>query len=371
MHTGYPILLSEMTLPTGRLVPALFGFAFLLKNEQTDVAAPASATVLDASGAGKVPARVARLIAGGHRAEAGLALQGDKRFFLGRDGRACLMFADRGNARVALSDPIGPRQHWLALISAFIAEAQRELRTPVFYKLSAAGAEAVRAAGLSVEHTGAEAIVHLDGFGLDGSPRRELRRKKKQAEKAGVSILQHRPGQVPLDRLQPLADQWAARKGAEKGFSLGRFDPDYIAQFDVLEARVGERTVGFLSLWQSGDGREWSIDLMQVAEAAPHGTMHLLILTGIEMAQEAGATRFSLCAVAFHLLAAPQSWAERLSARIYERQGDKMGLKGLHRFKQCFRPDWEPLYAAAPAGLGLVTGAMAVRSLVNQPPKTR
>ncbi|MEO0912278.1 MAG: DUF2156 domain-containing protein, partial [Pseudomonadota bacterium] len=275
-------------------------------------------------------------------------------------------------ALVSLSDPIGPREAWQGLISEYLQACRHDLRTPVFYKATRLSGEGLRAAGLAAHQIGEEAILDPSQFSLDGPERRGLRRKIRQAEKAGVEVRIHAAGSAPMDDLRAVNAAWLDSKGgAEKGFSLGRFEPDYLARFITLEARQEGRTLAFVSLWQSGEGAEWSVDLMQSLPESPCGTMHKLIVEAVAVAREAGAQRFSLCAVQFSLGRPPATLVERLVHLVWQRKAEGLGLAGLRRFKDMFAPSWEPVYLAAPkAGLPL-TALLSVNRLVNTPERKR
>src|SRR4051812_20720719 len=82
-----------------------------------------------------------------------------------------------------------------------------------------------------------------------------------------------------LPRLRQISDEWlAARNAAEKGFSLGRFEPDYLARFPVAVIRRAGRILAFANVWTTPDKAELSVDLMRYAAEAPRDVMeHLFI----------------------------------------------------------------------------------------------
>ena len=53
-----------------------------------------------------------------------MALAGDKEYLVSPCGRAFVMFAQKGNSLVAVSDPVGDPSSWPALIDAFAKEAR-------------------------------------------------------------------------------------------------------------------------------------------------------------------------------------------------------------------------------------------------------
>ncbi|HZJ81598.1 MAG TPA: phosphatidylglycerol lysyltransferase domain-containing protein [Guyparkeria sp.] len=82
-----------------------------------------------------------------------------------------------------------------------------------------------------------------------------------------------------IDELQAISVQWLRGKNArEKGFSLGRFDADYIRRFPVAVLRLEGRIVAFANLWMTSGRRELSIDLMRQVDDAPNGVMDQLFI---------------------------------------------------------------------------------------------
>ena len=120
--------------------------------------------------------------------------------------------------------------------------------------------------GLAVQKIGETAIVPLTDFTLEGSDRSRLRQVYNRAGRDGVSFEVLAPEDVPahMDRLKEISDEWLdAHGGAEKGFSLGRFDPDYIANFPIAIARLDGEIVAFANLWPGAGKHEIAIDLMR------------------------------------------------------------------------------------------------------------
>ncbi|QDL92228.1 DUF2156 domain-containing protein [Paroceanicella profunda] len=319
---------------------------------------------------GQVPAALWPALACAGQAEAGLARGGDKEFLLNPGGEAFAMLRESGGCLVMMGDPVGAPAAWPEVARAVLEAARERMLRPAFYRCGAVFAGQLADAGLRADRLGAEAVVDLAGFSTAGADRRELRRKLGQAGRAGVEILMHAPGRAPMARLRPVADAWQAARGRETGFSMGRFDAAYLAGFPILEARRDGETLGLLSLWASGDGREWGLDVMRVAQAAPSGTMHALVCAGIEAAQAGGASRFSLCM-------SPLAGADPLAARLLERLAARFwdhermaSLRGLHRFKQSFRPEWEPRYLLSEARLLPWREALAIRRCILGGPPT-
>ncbi|MCB2137496.1 MAG: DUF2156 domain-containing protein, partial [Rhodobacteraceae bacterium] len=295
------------------------------------------------------------LLAKARRAECGIIRQGEHRVLCDTAGRSGWIAGRTGLVLAGLFDPVGDSRTAIACLTE---AARREDRLPLIYKCNARTAAAARRAGWAVWPVAAEAVL-LPRSGANGlwvgAGVAGLRRKLRRAERAGVSVESSDLAALPVRELAEVAADWAGRKGGERGFSMGRFAPGYLAGQRLYLARVAGRTVGFASFH---DGRhEWTLDLMRTTGDAPDGTMHLLIAAAVEDARARGPGRLSLAAVA--------DWPGRSPA--IARLCDRLGGTGLMRFKAVFRPRYETLYAAAPNRALLALALAEVARAIHWP----
>ncbi|WP_159975458.1 GNAT family N-acetyltransferase [Roseobacter cerasinus] len=261
-----------------------------------------------------------------------------------------------GNSLVCLFDPIAdagpdwPRH--------FKHHARRRSLLPVLYKCSARHAIAARKAGWAVVKVAEDAIVAPATFDLKGARFSGLRRKLRKAAKAGVTVQLFRSEH--LSALDQIDVAWQKRCGGARGGTMGRFCPCYIESQLLLVAEVDDRPVAFVSLHKGQT--EWALDVMRDADAAPDGTMYLLIHEAIRLAAQAGIPVLSLAAVPAGGVRDHGSGAKLLA---YVR--GKWAAQGLYQFKSAFAPTWKPLYMAAPGRLGMCIGAMDILREVVRP----
>src|SRR5688572_17703869 len=110
-----------------------------------------------------------------------------------------------------------------------------------------------------------------------------------------------------MGRLREVSDDWLAQKtGAEKGFSVGFFEPAYLERFPVAVVERDHRIVAFANIWPGPGEYELSIDLMRYDDDAPTSVMESLIVHLLVWGQEQGYHWFALGM-------APMSGAERLA----------------------------------------------------------
>jgi len=170
-----------------------------------------------------------------------------------------------------------------------------------------------------------------------------------------------------MRELREVSDDWLTQKtGAEKGFSVGVFEPEYLARFPVAVVEHANRIVAFATLWPGPCKYELSIDLMRYRREAPASAMEALIVHLLVWGQEQGYHWFSLGM-------APMSGVERspvapLSARaeifLYQHGDPLFHFQGLRAYKEKFNPVWEPHYLVYPGGLTLPRIAADVSALV-------
>ena len=319
-------------------VPFLLAAAMLLEVERT--------RCTEVSRPSPLKSQVSnRLLSNSSQAEAALAHLGDKIFLATPDQVSALMLGRSGSSLVALGAPLGSLSKAPELLRSLQVRASAEGLAPVLYRAPAGMRAIAELGGWHARKCGEEAVLNPQSYAPSGKKFRELTRKLKQARAAGVEIDVHAPGTAPLVELSAVAEEWKTRHdGIELGFSQGRFLPDYVAAHEVVTARVEGKMIAFITLWRSGKGCEISLDLMRSRDELPQGAMHLLVHEAILWSAGQGATRFSLCTVQLKGLEEEGSLAARIGSWVFKSRNESHGLQGLARFKNAFRPDWEPRY---------------------------
>ena len=301
----------------------------------------------------------ARSILGNSRGTIGnLVLLRDKAVLFGKENRAFLMYGIEGRSWVALGDPIGDEAESEELAWRFREEADRHGGWTVFYEVGTRYLPLYIDLGLTLLKIGEEGVIDLDAWSLEGPSRRTLRRTFNDVKRRGVTFEMLPAQRIDSyeDDLRAVSDHWLGGKSArEKGFSLGRFDPEYLANFPLGIVRRDEKIVAFTNIWVSGDKRELSVDLMRHGEGAPASTMEYLFIELFNWGKENGFSRFNLGMAPLSGLQnrtlAPL-W-NRAGALLYRHGEHFYNFRGLRQYKQKFDPIWEPRYFASPAGLAL------------------
>ncbi len=323
------------------------------------------------AGLARLPEGVfARATARHGRSDAALAFTGDKRFLVHPQGDAFVMFSARGRTWVVMGDPVGPTERWADLCWELRRQSDACYARLCFYQLSEALLPLMVDLGLRPIKYGDEATVPVQRFTLEGPRMKTLRNSRARAGRERLQLKIISPGDFPVWQsvLRSLSDDWlGSRRHAEKNFSLGRFDPGYLAHFEtavVVRAEAPMRPVAFANLWRSGDGQEMSVDLMRQSHEAPPATMDFLFVELIERARAAGCTRFNLGLAPLSGVQGGKlapGWA-RLANLAFSVDAGAYGFAGLRRYKDKFAPTWQPRYIATPQGLA---GLRALVDLVG------
>ena len=302
---------------------------------------------------------------------ANLALLGDKALMFSDHGDAFIMYGVEGRSWVALGDPVGSDEDSAEVAWRFREEADRHGAWTVFYEVGVERLPLYLDLGLTLTKLGEEAHVDLRTFSMEGGSRKNMRRNQREFAKAGATFEIAPREEVPslLPALRCVSDSWLTSKNTrEKGFSLGRFDDEYLKNFPVALVRLKGEVVAFANLWLSGGHAEVSPDLMRFSEKAPPAVMDYLFVELILWAQAQGYENFNLG------MAPLSGLADRRLAPLRHRAGSLLfkhaehfyNFQGLRQYKEKYDPIWTPRYLASPGGLILPRVVTNVASLVSR-----
>ncbi|MEO8466776.1 MAG: bifunctional lysylphosphatidylglycerol flippase/synthetase MprF [Gammaproteobacteria bacterium] len=297
------------------------------------------------------------------------ALMGDKRLLFSDDSNAFLMYQVTGRSWVALGDPVGPSNGVDELLWRFRELADLHGGWSVFYQASRERLAQYVDLGLAAFKIGEEARVPLATFSLEGSERADLRQDHRRCTRDGAVFEVVPAKDVPalLPQLRGVSDSWLGDKStAEKHFSVGSFEHDYLSHFDVALVRRAGEIVAFANLWTTATKRELSVDLMRFGPNAPRSAMDFLF---VELMLWGRAQGYGY----FNLGMAPLAGLEQHPlAPVWHRVGNFVfrygehfyNFEGLRRYKAKFRPEWEPKYLVAPGGIALPRVMFDVSALI-------
>ena len=341
------------------VVVLLFGVARLMRPAPHEVVEP-SAADLDAAGA---------IIARQPRTSAQLVFLRDKGILFNPERTGFLMYGVQGRTWVTMGDPVGPPETMSDLIRLFLERCDDFDGIPVFYEVGKAHLHYYADFGLTFVKVGEEARVDLHAFSLTGPSGARYRQVIRRLEKDGGQFGIVPSGEVPaiLSSLRAVSDDWlAARAGAEKGFSLGFFDDDYVVRYPFAVVRCRGQIVAFANIWRGADGQEVSVDLMRFSRDAPKGVMEALFANLLTWGKSEGYRWFVLGMSPLSGIeqSPAASFWNRLSAFVYRHGEPVYHFQGLRAYKEKFNPAWEPRYLVYPGGMKLPRILADVSALV-------
>jgi phosphatidylglycerol lysyltransferase len=270
---------------------------------------------------------------------------------------------------VALGDPVGPPSSMAGLIRLFLERCDDFAGVPVFYEVSKDNLHHYADFGLAFVKLGEEARVDLTAFTLEGGRGARFRQVIRRLEKDGGIFRIIPAEEVPgvVGQLREVSDDWLKEKSAaEKGFSLGFFDAEYLSRFPVAVVERDGRIVAFANLWLDADRTQLSLDLMRFHRNAPRDVMEALFVHVMRWGKQQGARWFALGMAplsGFETSPVATFW-NRLGAFVYHHGGSLYNFQGLRAYKQKFNPEWQPRYLAYPGGMRLARILADVSALI-------
>jgi phosphatidylglycerol lysyltransferase len=296
------------------------------------------------------------------------ALAPDSDYFFSANGRAVIAYRFESNALLAIGDPIGPEEDIPELLRGFARFCREHDWAFAFFQSRPERLPIYEALGWRSIHIGEDPVLHPSTFTLEGSAMGEVRRAVRKMEESGWECRHYLPGVNPLDaahdtdgvldQLRAISTEWLrSRVGSEKGFCMGRFDPEHLARSWVSVAwHPGERRAAAFLTWNQVPARDgWALDLMRRRREAPNGTMEFLIAKSVEAARDRGDDMLSLSLSALAKVdpdegrpkpatPAPAEGADRLRVFLMDHLSRFYDFQGLFHWKKKFSPEFEDRY---------------------------
>lgn len=303
--------------------------------------------------------------------EARLALLGDKALLFSPSYKSFLAYRVCGRRWIAMSEPAGLISERLELLWCFAELADSYGGSPVFYSVSETVLADLATLGLAVRKVGEAAVVPTHSFTTEGKGKQNLRTAVNRAERNGSLFTVLQPGEAHTiaDELRAVSDAWLDHhEGAEKEFSLGRFDIDYLNQCPIAIVREDGRLIAFSNLLMGAGNKEAMIDLMRYTPDGPHGVMDYMFTRIAQWCRETGIDYLDLGM-------APLAGLEdrrtspvfaRVGALIFEEANSIYGFQGLRSYKGKFGPVWRPKFIAATTTTPLPLALLDVAVLTSK-----
>lgn len=302
----------------------------------------------------------------GHSSLARFTLLDDKSYYFSPSGKTVIAYVPKGRGAIALGDPIGPKEDLAEAILGFQQFCDRNDWQPAFYQTLPETLETYKSLGFQTLKIGEEAVVDLKTFTLEGKAGKNLRTSMNKFGKLGYSVQFYSPP-ISADLLQELraiSDQWLAHmEGAEKKFSLGWFDDDYLrdCEIAVVQNKAGQ-PVAFANIVPEYQTKEATIDLMRHQAEIERGTMDFLFVSMFQHFKALNYEGFNLGLAALSGVGetGESTRMEKGMHYLYEHLNQFYNFQGLRAYKDKFHPHWESRYIVYPQLVALPNVAVAL-----------
>lgn len=294
---------------------------------------------------------------------------GDKEIFSSSDGQAALLYRPYGRILYGLGDPFGDPDSFHLLVGEFIAFADENHMSLVIYELDERHLSLYADEGFTFTKLGEDATVDISAFTVVGNRGKTMRRIINHFREEGLTF-EVLPSPLDADTLKQLREISAKWLGSrqEMGFSLGRFEEDYIQRAPVAVACSQDRIEAFATLMPV-DAATTSVDLMRIRPDAPSGTMDGIFAHLMRHAHEQGYSFFNLgMAPMSNTGNRPHSHGrEKLLHLVYDYGGKVYGFHGLRTYKQKFKPRWSSRYLASLEPTKMLPALLGLLELIQRP----
>ena len=296
-----------------------------------------------------------------------LALLDDKYIYFNDKKSNFIMYGKTNKRLVAMGDPVGDEKDIRDTVWDFYNISRRSGYNVAFYEVSRDYLNYYLDIGLKLFKIGEEAVVNLTEFTLEGPSQRKLRYTYNRGIKSGT-VFEVINFEDVKDKLKEISDSWLKSKnGAEKEFSLGKFDEEYLKNFKVAVLKNNGEITAFANLWETHNKEELSIDLMRYNEKALIDSMEFLFINIMLWGKEEGYKRFNLGMAPLSGLEyrGTTSLWNKLGSFVFKNGGNFYNFLGLKNFKNKFNPEWRPKYIALSGNFGLPSTLNDIAVLVS------
>jgi phosphatidylglycerol lysyltransferase len=301
--------------------------------------------------------------------------------------RGAVVFQRRLGKIVVFSDPVVPDRDIDALLEDLHAFAQDQDAELVFYQITARFMQHLHDFGYTFFKLGEEAVVPVAGFSLQGGRAHQYRKTIRRVEGDGITFqVLHPPfSQETIDQARDVSDEWLKFKGIqEMQFSLGYFSPAYLQRFPLAVARdAGGRMVAFINILAARPSTpanmgappapappgtatgEVTFDLMRYRPGID-ALMDMMVLRALEWSHDQGYEFVNLGMSPLYDVGEYRraSIPERLARLLFEHGERIYNYRGVHAFKDKFRPVWEPRFMAYQRPWDWPAAVVAATSLI-------
>lgn len=283
------------------------------------------------------------------------SVMGNSELFFSHDRSGFIAYRITSDIALALGSPVASTSSIPAIAGAFLGAARsRHLAGVAFFEANRDVATALRDVGFSAIAMGAEPIVRLSSFDLQGRARKSLRQAYNRGKREGIEVIEYRPDRARCvdweAEIGGLEASWLDAHGGQSIQAFTDISLDFargIAPGRLFLALHQGHVVAMSLLCPAPACHGWNMHLARRRPDAPRGTMEVLDVETLGMLknEHAQAVSFGFCPLE-HV---PPGESHPLVMQAFKfaarRAVGNYNAVGIAAYKKKFAPDiWEPRY---------------------------
>lgn len=267
-------------------------------------------------------------------------------FFQDQETQSFVGYRVENGVAIAMGSPCGTADPEKAL-KAWLADIKQKHLRPFLLLADDTLVALTKKMGLKAIPIGAEAMVDVTKFSLQGKAKQTLRTAVNRMKKEGWQVRPYREEDWP--KISKLNQEWLKiHGGKEIGFAMGKASPQYLKETrTVLMLDKEGNLLAYLNTVELPKINGRAVDLMRRSPQAPGGVMEALFVKEIEQAKTDGLQHFDLelspLAKLDTLPNPDNSFMINVMKKMYD-WSKFYDFQGLYKFKDKFATDWQPRY---------------------------
>jgi phosphatidylglycerol lysyltransferase len=284
----------------------------------------------------------------------------DKQYFFDDMGKSAIAFHVYRGVALCLSDPIGDKGRFDALMGNFLNLCFSNDWLPAFIHVSEEEADLYERCGFTMQKLGQEAIVDINHFTENLKATKYFRQILNKFNKQGYNFELLKPPHhtAVLTRVKDISDDWLSKGSrSERGYAMGYYTDEYMQLCNLAVARDAAGTIqAFTNVIPAEfDKEEATYDLLRQSDEALSNINDYILINLIDELQKEGFSRLNMGLSPLAGLEDDDSDKRTVLDNVLKfaySNGDKFfSFSGLYRFKSKYEPSWQDKYICYKGGL--------------------
>lgn len=274
----------------------------------------------------------------------------DKSYYFGQTVSGFIAYGVSSGMCIALADPIAKDAFdQKKLLNEFMRYTDQQGWQTCFLGVTQKSLPLYAKEQLTTIKLGSTAIVDIHECIATALQNKHFRYIQNKFTKQGYTteLLSPPHSSELLSQLRDVSDQWLTRgHRKERQFALGYFDTDYLQKSKLFVIyNTNHIPEAFVNLPPTYSNDQISFDLLRYGNDAPKDISAFLFARLITQLADSSYSQFNMSLAPLAKLEDSQTVNEKGLHLLYQYANRWFAFKGLHAFKDKFKPTWEPQYA--------------------------